>query len=148
MGTLSAPILWLILLVIFVVVEIATVGLVTIWFAGGAIAAFFASMAGAGTMAQIIVFLIVSLVLLMLVRPLARKHFNNSHVATNAQMLIGQRAVVLEEIDNLKAQGCVMVNGQEWTARSAQDGETFAKDDVVEIAAISGVKLMVKQPES
>lgn len=148
MGTLSAPILWLILLVVFVVAEIATVGLVTIWFAGGAIAAFFVSMAGAGTMAQIIVFLIVSLVLLMLVRPLARKHFNNSHVATNAQMLIGQRAVVLEEIDNLKARGCVMVNGQEWTARSAQDGETFAKDDVVEIAAISGVKLMVKQPES
>ena len=147
MFSLSAPMIWLILLVIFILVEIATVGLLTIWFAGGALAAFFISLADFGTAVQVIVFLIVSLALVLLIRPLAQKKFNSGHIRTNAQTLIGEEAVVLEPIDNLQSKGRVMIRGQEWSARSVDDKEKFNKDDVVQVMSISGVKLMVRRPK-
>ena len=147
MFSLSAPMIWLILLVIFILVEIATVGLLTIWFAGGALAAFFVSLSQLGAAVQVIVFLIVSLVLVLLIRPLAQKKFNSGHIRTNAQTLIGEEAVVLEPIDNLQSKGRVMIRGQEWSARSVDDKEKFEKDEVVQVMSISGVKLMVRRPQ-
>lgn len=147
MFSLSAPMIWLVLLVVFILVEIATVGLLTIWFAGGALAAFFISLADFGTAVQVIVFLIVSLALVLLIRPLAQKKFNSGHIRTNAQTLIGEEAVVLEPIDNLQSKGRVMIQGQEWSARSVDDKEKFDKDDVVQVMSISGVKLMVRRPK-
>ena len=147
MFSLSAPMIWLILLVIFILVEIATVGLLTIWFAGGALAAFFVSLFQLGTAVQVIVFLIVSFVLVLLIRPLAQKKFNSGHIRTNAQTLIGEDAVVLEPIDNLQSKGRVMIRGQEWSARSVDDKEKFEKDEVVQVMSISGVKLMVRRPQ-
>ena len=147
MFSLSAPMIRLILLVIFILVEIATVGLLTIWFAGGALAAFFISLADFGSAVQVIVFLIVSLALVLLIRPLAQRKFNSGHIRTNAQTLIGEEAVVLEPIDNLQSKGRVMIQGQEWSARSVDDKEKFNKDDVVQVMSISGVKLMVRRPK-
>ena len=147
MFSLSAPMIRLILLVIFILVEIATVGLLTIWFAGGALAAFFISLADFGSAVQVIVFLIVSLALVLLIRPLAQRKFNSGHIRTNAQTLIGEEAVVLEPIDNLQSKGRVMIQGQEWSARSVDDKEKFDKDDVVQVMSISGVKLMVRRPK-
>lgn len=147
MFSLSAPMIWLILLVIFILVEIATVGLLTIWFAGGALAAFFASLFQLGAAVQVIVFLIVSLALVLLIRPLAQKKFNSGHIRTNAQTLIGEEAVVLEPIDNLQSEGRVMIRGQEWSARSVDDKEKFEKGDTVQVMSISGVKLMVRRPQ-
>ena len=147
MFSLSAPMIWLVLLVVFILVEIATVGLLTIWFAGGALAAFFISLADFGTAVQVIVFLIVSLALVLLIRPLAQKKFNSGHIRTNAQTLIGEEAVVLEPIDNLQSKWRVMIQGQEWSARSVDDKEKFDKDDVVQVMSISGVKLMVRRPK-
>ena len=95
MFDLSPSMVWLILLVIFILTEIATVGLLTIWFAGGSLAAFFVSLTQAGTGIQIVIFLIVSFVLVLLIRPLAQKKFNSGHIRTNAQTLIGEEAVVL-----------------------------------------------------
>ena len=136
-------IFWLILFVVLVVIEIATLGLTTIWFAGGSLAAFFVSLTQAGTGIQLVVFLIVSFVLVLLIRPLAQKKFNSGHIRTNAQTLIGEEAVVLEPIDNLQSQGRVMIHGQEWAARSVDEKETFEKNAVVLVQSISGVKLMV-----
>ena len=146
MFSLSAPMIWLVLLVAFILLEIATVGLLTIWFAG-ALAAFFVSVAQGGVAVQVIVFLIVSLVLVLLIRPLAQKKFNSEHIRTNAQTLIGEEAVVIEPIDNLLSTGRVMIRGQEWAARSVDEKQKFKKDDVVSVVSISGVKLMVKCPE-
>ena len=109
MFDLSPSMVWLILLVIFILTEIATVGLLTIWFAGGSLAAFFVSLTQAGTGIQIVIFLIVSFVLVLLIRPLAQKKFNSGHIRTNAQTLIGEEAVVLEPINNLRSQGRVMI---------------------------------------
>lgn len=141
---LQPPVIWLIVFAVMVVVELATMGLTTIWFAGGALVAMFVSLAHASAPVQIVLFVVVSFVLLILVRPWARKHFNHDRIRTNAQSLIGQSAIVIEDIDNMKAQGRVLVRGQEWAARNVNETEPIAKDTQVEIKSISGVKLMVE----
>ena len=106
--------------------------------------AFLAYLLGAGLAVQALLFVVVSVVLLAATRPLAVKFFNKDREKTNAESLIGKQAVVLEGVDNLKAQGLVCVNGQEWTAR-AVDGIAIPKGAQVEIVDISGVKLLVKE---
>lgn len=142
---LQAPVVWLIIFAAMVGIELLSLGLTTIWFAGGAIVSLVASAAGAGVNVQIILFIVVSMILLVLVRPWAQKHFNHDRIRTNAQSLIGQSAVVMEEINNMKAQGRVLVRGQEWSARNAAGDEIISKDTQVKIKEISGVKLMVEK---
>lgn len=137
---------WLVVIVVMAIIEIITLGLTTIWFAGGALVAFIACLFGAELPVQIVLFIAVSVLLLAFTRPFAVKFINKGKIATNAESLIGKNAIVLEEIDNLKAQGVATVNGQEWTARSVED-TVIAKDAVVEIVEIKGVKLMVKAKE-
>ena len=136
-------IFWLIIIVVMAVIEIITLGLTTIWFAGGALAAFAASLMGANLVFQIIIFIVVSVLLLALTRPFAVEFLNKDRTRTNAESLLGMTGIVIQDIDNLKAQGLVSVQGQEWTARSVNE-EVILKDTHVEIEEISGVKLMVK----
>ena len=135
------PLIWLGILALLLVVEAITAGLTTIWFAGGALVAAIACYAGANLTVQILLFLCVSLVLLIFTRPLAMKYFN---IQTNANSLIGKKAVVIQEIDNLAQTGQVRINDIEWTARSADD-EKIGEGTVVTIEEIRGVKLIVKQ---
>ena len=95
--------IWLVILVVMAVIEIITLGLTTVWFAGGALVAFIFSLFGAPVPLQITVFVIVSLVLLFLTRPIALKYFNNGRLKTNAEGLIGKCGIVLEDINNLHA---------------------------------------------
>ena len=139
-------IFWLAVLILMVVIEAITLGLTTIWFAGGALAAFIAALVGAWLVVQVVLFFVVSFALLLGTRPFAVKYFNHDRARTNLESLIGAQAVVLEEIDNLQATGRVQVNGQEWSARSA-DGMAISKAETVQIEAIQGVKLMVKRRE-
>ena len=139
---------WLLIFVVLLVIEILTMGLTTIWFAGGALAAFAAGILGMGIIVQIIVFVIVSLVLLFLTRPYAVKYFNKDREKTNVEGLIGQQAVVTEEIDTLQAKGVAVVGGVEWSARTREPDGLIAKDTVVVIEEIQGVKLIVKAKEA
>mgnify|MGYP000109369263 CR=1 FL=1 len=136
---------WLALIVVLLVIELLTLGLTTIWFAGGAVAAFAASMLGAGLMVQIIVFLAVSILLLVFTRPFAAKYINRNRVRTNVDSLIGEKAVVIQEIDNLAATGEVRVGGKVWMARTQSDEERIAADATVTILKVSGVKLIVTE---
>lgn len=138
-------IVWLVLLVVLVIAEIATMGLTTIWFAGGALVAVIAAALNAPLYLQIALFLTVSIVMLVFTRPVAMKYFNNERIKTNAESLVGSLAVVEVEIDNLKAQGEVIVNGQHWTARSIRDDLIISKGDIVIVSGISGVKLIVEE---
>ena len=135
---------WLFIVVVMAIIEIITLGLTTIWFAGGALVAFFASMLGANLVVQVVLFVVVSVALLAVTRPLAVKFFNKDRESTNAESLIGKLAVVKQEIDNLNARGMVSVNGQEWTARAFED-KIIPQGTTVEIMEISGVKLLVKE---
>ena len=135
---------WLAAFVVFIGIEIGTMALTTIWFAGGALAAFLVTFTGAGIELQLAVFFIVSLALLIFTRPFALKFINKDAVKTNAESLVGRPARVTSRIDNDLATGTAVVNGQEWTARSA-DGTPIAEGTMVEIKEIKGVKLMVAE---
>ena len=137
--------IWLILLILFIAIEVATMGLTTIWFGGGAIIAMLAAMLGAPVTIQIILFFIVSLALLFFTRPIAVKYFNKDRIRTNAESLVGQQAIVISEIDNLHGIGQVIVSGQEWSARSIDEQGAIPVGSVVIIAAINGVKLIVRE---
>lgn len=140
-------IVWLGIFVILLIIEILTMGLTTIWFAGGALAAFGAGIIGFGLVVQVVVFIVVSVLLLVLTRPLAVKYFNQERQKTNAESLIGQQALVIEDIDTLQSVGRVEVNGQEWSARTDEANGKIEKNRVVVIDGIQGVKLIVRDKE-
>lgn len=137
-------IFWLVLLIICIGIEVATLGLTTIWFAGGALVAIFAAVVGAPIWLQAIIFVLVSLVLLFFTRPIAVKYFNKDRVKTNVESMVGRQAIVVSEIDNLQGTGQVTVAGQEWSARSACEQINIPVGAVVVIVAINGVKLIVR----
>ena len=143
MGTLF----WLMLFVIFLIIEIGTMGLTTIWFAGGALVAFVLTYFGAGTTVQFVAFFVVSIVLLLVTRPIAMKFFNRKRQSTNADSLVGKKAVVYERVDTLRGEGRVEINGMEWSAKTAAPEGVIEKDTVVIIEDIQGVKLIVKSEE-
>lgn len=140
-------IFWLIVLILSIVVEIATLGLASIWFAPGALAAIIAAALQAPIAVQVILFFVVSLLLLYFTRPIAVKYFNKDRIKTNVESLVGRQAIVISDIDNLQGIGQVVVNGQEWSARSFDDRIKLPVGTVVNVMAISGVKLIVKEDE-
>lgn len=135
---------WLILFIIFIVFEIATLGLTTIWFAGGAIVAFILALADVHIGIQIVVFFSVSFLLLFFTRPLAQKYINKNTVKTNVDELIGKVVKCSETIDNFNEMGSVRINGNDWMARTVADGMTIPKDTLVQIVEIQGVKALVQ----
>ena len=134
--------LWLVVLIVSIGVEVATLGLTSIWFAGGAVVAVIAAALQAPM--QILLFFAVSLLLLFFTRPVAVRYFNKDRVRTNVESMIGRQAIVTSEIDNLQGIGQVTVGGQEWSARTEKDGLNLQPGTVVDIVAVSGVKLIVK----
>lgn len=138
---------WLIIFIVLLVIEIITMGLTTIWFAGGALMALLMAFIGFGLPAQIGVFLVVSVALLILTRPVAVKFFNTERQKTNAESLIGYTALVTEDINTIKAAGRVEVNGQEWAAKTDEPDGRIEKDAVVVVEGIQGVKLIVRKKE-
>lgn len=145
MEAFMEPVIWLIVLAALLVIEALTAGLTTIWFAGGALVAAVAAWLGVGVLKQVGLFLIVSGVLLYFTRPLAVKYLNKDKIATNANSLIGKKAVVTKDIDNLAQTGQVRINDVEWTARTFDDSQKVEKGTVVEIKEIRGVKLIVEK---
>jgi membrane protein implicated in regulation of membrane protease activity len=139
---MANSIAWLILLAFLIFIEIITLGLTTIWFAGGALVAFIVSLFYDNLILEIILFVIVSLVLLFFTRPIVKKYFNSTRTKTNYEAVIGKEALVTSTIDNINNAGWAIVNGLEWSARSV-DGQIIEKGTKVIIESVSGVKLMV-----
>ena len=135
-------IIWLALMVLFLVVEGATVVMASLWFAFGALAAMVASILGAAVWLQIVVFFIVSAALLACLRPMVKKHFTPKLSATNVDAVIGARGYVTSDIDNVSATGSVKLGAMEWTARSAT-GEPIPAGTMVRVEHIEGVKVFV-----
>ena len=138
-----AAIIWIALIIIFAVVEIITVGLTSIWFAGGAVVALILSLLGCNEVVQVVAFLLVSIVLLCFTRPWAMKYVKPRLVRTNYEEAIGQNVCLTEAVDNQKGTGTAVLKGQEWTARAAVDGETFEAGEIVSVKEIHGVTLYV-----
>ena len=136
---------WVAAIVAFVVIELATVGLASIWFALGALCALIAALLGAQLWLQIVWFIIISIAALILTRPLVKKYINAKTHATNADRVIGARAVVKERIDALAGTGAVLADGKMWSARTP-DGSVLEPNTIVVIREIQGVKLVVEPP--
>lgn len=136
---------WVVALVVFLIVEAVTAGLVSIWFVFGSLVALICAALGAAVWLQIFWFVIVSVATLVLTRPLVKRYVDSRSVATNADRSIGRAAVVTERIDNLAATGAVKLDGVVWTARSTDDAVAIETGERVTIRAIEGVKLIVER---
>ena len=109
--------------------------------------AFLLALLDVGLPIQVIAFVVVSVLLLIVTRPIALRFFNSNREKTNADRLIGKRAVVTEKIDSLHGAGRVEVNGMEWAAKTQEDGIMIEKDEIVIIQGLQGVKLIVEKEE-
>lgn len=136
---------WVAALVVFLIVEAVTAGLVSIWFVFGSLVALICAALGAAVWLQIFWFVIVSVATLVLTRPLVKRYVDSRSVATNADRSIGRAAVVTERIDNLAATGAVQLDGVVWTARSTDDAVAIETGERVTVRAIEGVKLIVER---
>ena len=134
--------IWLGLMVLFLIVEATTVTMVSLWFAGGALAALAVSAMDGSFLLQIIAFALVSTVMLALLRPMARKHFTPKLTRTNVDSVIGMEGYVTADIDNVAATGTVKLGAMEWTARSVT-GEKISTGTLVKVEKIEGVKAFV-----
>lgn len=135
-------IVWISAAIAFGVAEAATAGLVTIWFVGGALLALGAAALGAALWAQIALFVVASVILLIATRPLARR-IREKAVPTNLDRVLRSTARVTETVDNERSTGAVYIEGKTWTARS-EDGSVLAKDTMAEVVRMEGVKLYVR----
>lgn len=136
--------IWLGLLAFFVIVEACTANLLTIWFAAGALAALISSFFTDNQVIQIAIFIVVSLVILVALRPIAKRYTRAKKQPTNADMYINAEGIVTEEISNLNAKGTVKVRGSVWTARSFSDEVNIPENTTIVVERIEGVKLIVK----
>jgi len=137
--------IWLGIVILMLVIEIITLGLTTFWFAGGALVAFVAALLGAPLVVQIILFVVVSVALLVITRPIALKYFNKSRVKTNVESIIGKEGIVTDTIDNLSGTGQVKIDGMDWTARAKDSHRSFEIGETVRVVEIQGVKVIVEE---
>lgn len=138
------PLIWLIAMVLLLIIEAIVPGLISIWFALGALAALLAALLHAPLWLQIVWFLVVSVAALCVTRPLAKKYVNAKTQPTNADMLVGKECVVRETIQNLQGTGAVSVAGKVWTARTENDTDVIKEGELARIVRIDGVKLIVR----
>ena len=138
------PLIWVGAMVVFGVLEAATVGLTSLWFVVGALGGLIVAMCGGAIWLQIAVFFVVSIVALIAARPLVVKYINQTTVATNADRVLGSTARVTEAIDNTVPVGAVYVDGKTWSARS-ENGEEIAEGTMVRVTRMEGVRLFVEE---
>ncbi len=141
----SPAIIWLLVAVALAIIELSTLGLVTIWFAIGAIVAMICALLGAGVMVQLIAFVVVSVVILVAVRPLAEKYVNRNVKKTNIDAIVGRKLIAKTGIDNKKGGGKVDMDGTTWIAQSSIDEVTIGEGEEVRVVKVVGARLIVER---
>ena len=143
----SPAIIWLIAAIVLAVIELSTMGLVTIWFAIGAVVAMIGAMLGANLIVQLLLFIVVSVVILVAVRPLAEKYLNKNVKKTNIDAVVGRKLIAKTDIDNLKGMGKVDMEGSTWLAASSNDEVTIPAGSEVVVVRVAGAKLIVDKAQ-
>lgn len=144
--TIPIALVWLIIAFILAVIEAFSLGLTTIWFAGGAVVAVVAALLGVSVPIQVVIFVVVSILLLVLTRPWAMKHFKTKLESTNIDAVIGKEAMVTQDISPFSA-GEARLNGLTWVALATDKNLTIAAGTAVKVDAVEGVKLIVTPVE-
>lgn len=139
------PLLWLLAVIVFTIVEVATYQLVAVWFAIGAIGGLVAAVCGASGLTQFLVFVVLSVVSYAATRPVVRKLLHGTKVATNVDRLLGQEGVVTQPITPMQ-KGRVVVDGQDWSAQMKEEcrEQTVQPGETVRVCCITGVTLVVE----
>ena len=137
--------IWLIAVIIFLVVELLSVALTSIWFAAGALAAMLVAMFGGNLIAQMIAFMVVAVGLMYATKPWSKKFIDTKKVSTNADRAIGEEVRVIERVSNLDQTGKAIVHGMEWTVRTEDDNIVIEQGELVRVLRIAGVKLIVER---
>lgn len=134
--------IWIAIAIAMFVIEASTVGLVAIWFGVGSLASAIASIFGMSFKAQIVIFIVVSIVLLLLTRPFVKKIVKPKNSPTNADTLVGKVGVVIVKIDNISGVGRINIQGLDWAAKSNTE-EPIPVGEKVIVNRIEGVTLIV-----
>lgn len=134
---------WIGLMILFAIVEAATVNMVSVWFVGGCVVGLLVQLLGGNLWLQIGAFLVVSGALLACLRPFVRKYVTPNKTATNADMVLGRTAYITEPVDNLRGTGALKLDGKEWSVRCL-GGELLSEGTLVKIVKLEGVKLFVE----
>ena len=145
MGEISMAVVWLVLTIVLAVIELTTLGLITIWFAIGSVFALFVALLGGNTWVQLIIFVIVSALTMLTVRPLATKYINSKVKKTNIDAVIGRKLIAKTDIDNVKGTGKVDMDGSTWLAASSIDEVVINAGEEVRVVRVSGAKLIVEK---
>lgn len=140
----SEPLIWILIAVIFAIIEGFTMGLTTIWFTVGGVCACIVALAGGPLLLQVIVFLIVSIILLYFTRPLAEKRLKIGHEKNNIDKIIDKTCLVTATIEPYHT-GQVKLDGMIWTAVTNDNMETLKKGELVKVVKVEGVKLVVER---
>lgn len=143
---LTATIIWIIVIILFLAVEISTTALVSLWFAIGALASAIASFFTDSVIFQVALFLVISAFSFLFLYPTIKKA-RHTNQETNTDMLIGERGVVIVPIDDILSTGQVQVSGQVWAAKTEAENEVLNQNTVIEVIRIEGVKLVVRPLE-
>ena len=144
-GIFNMTAFWAVVMIVSIVVEMATVGLASIWFCFGALAALLLSLFTDSILLQVAVFVAESLLLLVFTRPVAIKFINAKKVKTNLEAIAGSEVRVTENVDNALNTGKAVLNGLEWTARSVNEADVFQKEELAVVARVEGVKLILEK---
>lgn len=144
----SPAIIWLIIAIVLAIVELSTMGLVTIWFAIGAVVSMIFALLGGNIWVQLISFIVVSTVILVAVRPLAEKYVNRSIKKTNIDAVVGRKLIAKTDIDNLHGMGKVDFEGSTWIAQSSNDEITISAGEEVRVVKVVGAKLIVERADA
>ncbi len=135
---------WLIASGIFFVGEIITVGFLLFWFGVAGLITMVVSFFTSNIIIQSVVFLVTSVILILSTKPFVKKFVNKETIVTNVNSLIGKKAIVIQEINNLQGTGQIKIGGEIWSAQNETDS-IISENQEVEIIKIEGVKLIVKQ---
>ena len=135
---------WLVIAVVLGIFEAATVALVSIWFAIGAVAAMVPAYFNAPFWVQILVFILVSALCFVFTRPFFKKIIRVNKQPTNVDRLVGQEGVATDDIENIECRGKVFISGLTWSARS-ETGELIPQGAVVTVKKIEGATLVVER---
>lgn len=135
--------IWLGIMILLLIIEAVTVGLTTIWFAAGALAAILAALVGIGVIGQVLICFGVSLALLIFTRPVVVRYITPYQIRTNYEDAVGKTVKITGRVHNTDGTGTAVLNGQEWTARTKDDGITLAEGSLARVVAVEGVKLIL-----
>ncbi len=134
-------IIWFAVIILAALIEINTMDLTSIWFSAGGLIAFILALVGFHPIGQIIVFIVVSLLLLISIRPVVKNYLKTNIISTNTDRLVGKVAICTKDI-NVGERGEVKIDGKYWLAISSCEEDIYVNDKV-EVLAIEGVKLIV-----